>query len=354
MTISKRGDAYHSRFRYTCPVTGLKKRFSRTCGRCTKGEAKKLEARWRLELERPPVVKTQMKTATMTAFEAHWLRTIRATLKPSTFRGYERACRLYIVPWFGSQDIRHIGPEDVAELQSSIASGRSPKTVNNTVGVLSTMMTAAVHWGYADGNPCEGIRPVPSAPQSFDWYTQRETDTFLSHVMCHRPQWHAFFAMALWTGMRQGEQTALQWGDLDLNGGRVTIRRAYTEGKLGTPKNGRARTLQMPKALVEVLRQHPRTLRSELVFPSSTGRYATNNLYTSRLRMMSKLCPLRRIKWHELRHSYASQLATAGVPIAVIQQLMGHSDLKTTMRYAHLCPATVDGYVERLTMRETG
>ncbi|MCB9694691.1 MAG: site-specific integrase [Alphaproteobacteria bacterium] len=191
--------------------------------------------------------------------------------------------------------------------------------------------------------------PWPSPPKRTTWYDREQTQRFLKHCQRVRPQWHAFFATALRTGLRQGELAALEWHDLDLGDHpRVHVRRAITEGHVGSPKSGLARIVPLPSDLVAILKAHPRRLGTELVFPARDGGYLTNSCCWKRLQFVQRSAGMPFTSVHDLRHSYASQLAMAGVPLSVIQSYLGHADIETTMRYAHLCPRERDRYVERL------
>ncbi|MCA9566280.1 MAG: site-specific integrase [Myxococcales bacterium] len=186
-------------------------------------------------------------------------------------------------------------------------------------------------------------------PKTTTWYDREQTQRFLKHCQRVRPQWHAFFATALRTGLRQGELAALEWHDLDLGDHpRVHVRRAITEGHAGSPKSGLARIVPLPSDLVAILKAHPRRLGTELVFPARDGGYLTNSCCWKRLQLVQRSAGMPFTSVHDLRHSYASQLAMAGVPLSVIQSYLGHADIETTMRYAHLCPRERDRYLERL------
>ncbi|MCB9693533.1 MAG: site-specific integrase [Alphaproteobacteria bacterium] len=352
MAVHKRGDVWHVRFRYFDPDTQEHRRFSRSCGAgITRAAALELEAQWRLEALRPTRKDEapKKKRAAFSGFAAHWLRTHGPRLKPSTRRSYHQICRLYLVPHFGDRYLREIGPELVAELQAGMAANRSPKTVRNALGALSCLFHHAVRWGYADANPVDGIDHLPRAPTRIRWYDRLTGQRFLEVCRRERPAWHALFATALKTGLRQGELVALEWHDLELGDHpRVHVRRAVVEGNVGTPKNGRERVVPLPSDLVAILREHPRTLGTDLVFPSPTGDHLPPATILKRLRRVQRLAKLEEVTFHDLRHSYASQLATAGVPLAAIQAYLGHSDIQTTMRYAHLCPVAAEGFVERL------
>ena len=121
----------------------------------------------------------------------------------------------------------------------------------------------------------------------------------------------------------------------------------YTHGQLGTPKSGHGRVIPMSSALAAALQAH-RHLRGKLVFSKEDGSY----LHRSRVKHPFWTCiqvaGVPKIRLHDLRHSFASQLVAKGIPLKGVQTLLGHADIRMTMRYAHLSPSETARYVEVL------
>lgn len=155
--------------------------------------------------------------------------------------------------------------------------------------------------------------------------------------------------------MRIGELTALKWSDVDLVKKVLTVNRnAYKRVLSDSPKNGKSRDIPLSDLAVETLKaQRLRSaLRGEFVFSDSEGAFV--NFYCTRT--MDRVCRragLRKIGWHALRHTFASHLVMLGVPLKVVQELLGHSSMDMTLRYAHLAPATVNTSIQLLDSRET-
>jgi integrase len=142
---------------------------------------------------------------------------------------------------------------------------------------------------------------------------------------------------ALQTGARAGEQLALQWGDIDFRSNLVVFRRSSTRGVVGHKKSGREAKVPLTATLEAALKAH-RHMRSRLVFCNDDGSPLSLWQLHERLEMVCRRAGLRKVRWHDLRHSFASQLATAGVPIRHIQAWLNHSTIHMSMRYAHLAP----------------
>jgi len=113
--------------------------------------------------------------------------------------------------------------------------------------------------------------------------------------------------------------------------------RAVAKNDVGTPKSGRKRSIELGHEIAAALKKH-RHLRSELVFCTSDGRMLTENECKHPMRRACRRAGLRLIGWHTLRHTFASHLVMRGAPLKAVQELLGHADIRMTMRYSHLSP----------------
>lgn len=356
MAVTKRGDRWYVAFRYNDPITGEPKRFRRTTGAgATKADAKQLEAEWRLEMTSPPApAAPEVKSAAFSGFAHHWHQVhVLANCKPSTQRSYHTVMRMHLVPHFGDRDLRTIDAEAIEAFKAAqLKAGSKPKSVNNRLGVLGRLFHDAHRWKYCEHNPCEDVQPVSTGIKTFRFWTREQSDRFLKAIEEAEPRWHALFAVALLSGLRQGEILGLDWDAVDLTAGILYVRQSWTEGKLGTPKSGLNREVPMPSRLADILRRHPRRIDTDIVFPRAEPHEGTLRLSQPCLwkpfHRGVRRAGIPKIGFHDLRHSYASQLVMAGVPLKAVQEYLGHADLTTTMRYAHLSPTARASYVEVL------
>jgi site-specific recombinase XerD len=127
----------------------------------------------------------------------------------------------------------------------------------------------------------------------------------------------------------------------------LTVRQAVSRGVVGVPKSGKGREVPLSNDCVRALQAH-RHLRGPYVFCYADGRMLRPNECKRPLWRACKKAGLRRIGWHVLRHSFASQLVMRGVPLKAVQELLGHSTIEMTMRYAHLSPEVTREAVQRL------
>ena len=147
------------------------------------------------------------------------------------------------------------------------------------------------------------------------------------------------------TGMRQGELLALRWMDVDWIAHRVRVRRNFVRGKFGTPKSKRSsRSIPLADDVareLELLFQASSYQADEdLVFAHPhTGRPIDRSLLLKRFKAALKRAGVREIRFHDLRHTFGTRMAAAGVPMRTLQEWMGHRDFKTTLIYADYAPA---------------
>lgn len=222
--------------------------------------------------------------------------------------------------------------------------GLSEKSVKNIRTTLQTLLGFAVKWGYLSRMPELPDVIVPEA--SFDWYQASEVRQLLDASRDGRARTVLLFAVH--TGLRMGEQRALRWTDIDFERRIITVRRSAPKGLSieKTPKSNRHRRVDITDELVEALKRFPRV--SDTVFCNSDGSKLKPGQFHEILWAAQKRSGLRRIKWHELRHSFASILTSGGAPLRVVQSLLGHSTIRMTERYAHLAPGQSASFIHLL------
>ena len=194
------------------------------------------------------------------------------------------------------------------------------------------MLRIAKQWGIISNVP--HIQSLKVPPQSFDFLSFDEAEKLVEST---EGQWKAMILLALKTGLRLGELRALRWEDVDLKAGRILVQQAAWRDTIGTPKNGRPREVPLSDQALEILRRH-RHLRGGFVFCGRDGAMFTVSSCNRPIWLACRRAQLRRIGWHVLRHTFASHLVMRGAYIKAVQELLGHSDIKMTMRYAHLSP----------------
>jgi integrase len=281
---------------------------------------------------------------TLNGFSQEFVDTYaRTNNKPSSVEAKSMILRIHLKPALGSLRLDRIGPRELERYKAEkLTAGLSPKSINNHLTVLRRMLDVAREWEIISAVP--KVKWMRCPKPKFDFFDFSEAERLVAGA---DGQWGTMILLALRTGLRLGELLALRWEDVDLVVGRLVVRRAVARNIIGTPKNGRTREIPLSKEAIRALKEH-RHLRGENVFCDEGGEMVTKGATKRPLWRACRRAGLRRIGWHVLRHSFASHLVMRGVPIKAVQELMGHSTIEMTMRYAHLSPEVPRAAVDLL------
>jgi integrase len=271
--------------------------------------------------------------------------------KRSTRQNIESEVRVHLAPFFHGRGLDSIRAEDVHDLVAALeGKGLSPKSIRNVIGTLSALFTFArsPRRRWATTNPCDGV-DLPAVPDATEirFLTLDEVDALVASA---RPGMfkafdRAMFLTAAMTGLRKGELVALRWRDVDWTSSRIRVRQNYVRGEFGTPKSRRS-TRSVPMAdevageLERLFQQSRWQADDDLVFahPATAGPLPKPNV-TRRMRAALKAAGLDTGHcFHDLRHTFGTRMAAAGVPMRTLQEWMGHRDLSTTQIYADYAP----------------
>lgn len=295
---------------------------------------------------------SRKETPTFKTFATKWLKTYPTVAgnKPSEQAAKTSIMNNHLIPTFGNLTLDNINPKRIDEFTANlIGKGKTPKTVANILGVLARCLRSAVEW--EDLNKLPVIKKPCVPPPDYDWLTRQESEHLLASARDHED--HTTLLFALDTGCRAGEQLAIRWGQIDLTNKKVLIRRAVWQGHEGTPKAHKRREVPLTHRLENALKKH-KHLKGPYVFCNPDGTPLTIWQLQYVLTRTLQHARLREVTWHALRHSFASQLVSAGISLRVVQELLGHSDIRTTMRYAHLAPGLYRDAVAVLDGEKTG
>ena len=227
--------------------------------------------------------------------------------------------------------------------------GAADKTIANAHGLLAGIMKGAVLDGYIETSPCIGVklpRATDHETETGRYLTQAEFVELSLHVREVEPSFEIVAWFLAGTGCRWGELEALDRQALDLDAGTVKIRRAakyanVTPRPIGPTKTKRSkRTIALPDELIEALRVHTARMKPDaLVFTDLRGRQLSQAVFWRVWDKARKAADLESVRIHDLRHSHASWLLAAGVPVHVVSARLGHESIQTTVdTYGHLMP----------------
>jgi len=286
---------------------------------------------------------------TFAEFSAEWFEThVRTNCKPSSQRSRAHILKNHLVPFFGTARLTEITTGRVEKYKASkVHNGLSPKTINEHLGILGKCLRDARDWDKPVADP--KLKPLRLQKPGFDCLNQEEAERLLAAMRSTR--WKAMATLALHTGLRRGELFGLRWEDVDLEKANLVVRQSIVEGIVGPPKNYRERSVPLDRAAIEALASMPEN--HELVFHRGDGHPLRCSTAQGALHRACLRASLRPIGWHTFRHTFASWLATSGVPVPSIQALLGHSTITMTMRYTHIASSALRDAVSTLDPRPT-
>jgi integrase len=236
---------------------------------------------------------------------------------------------------FWDRMIGDISMLDVEKYRNRRRKEVSTSTVNREIACLKHMLNKAVDWGYLADNPLRSMKLFKEPPGRVRYLTERE----LSRLLNYCPdKLRSIVIVALNTGMRKGEILNLKWQDIDLNHRLITIKQT---------KNNEIRTIPINDTLHAELRSMNRELDSQYVFVNERTGKPYTDVKTS-FKTARKRAGIDDFHFHDLRHTFASRLVMAGENIRTVQELLGHKDIKMTMRYSHLSTAHKQNAVRKL------
>jgi integrase len=313
----------------------------------TRAQAERELAR-RIELERPAV----RSGLTIKSAAERYLDHLELVLerKPTTIGDYRSMLRRHIEPFFGTRALERIDSDRIrAFLAAKKKEGLATKTVINQLAFLHGLFAFALKRGWVVVNPVASVDRPRAAGTDPDirYLDLAEVEALLAAIPDDDlgATERALYLTAAMSGLRQGELVALRWTDVDWRASRIRVRRNYTRQRFGTPKSRRSsRSVPMIERVARALDRHHRGSdfqgEEDLVFAHPhTGHPLDASKLRKRFKEALERAELRPIRFHDLRHTFGTHCASAGVPLRTLQEWLGHRDFKTTLVYADYAPS---------------
>jgi integrase len=306
---------------------------------------------------------------------AQWLDGLR--IADSTLASYRKNCRLHVVPYIGSVPLARLTTARLDALYRELersgrrdykgGTGLSARTVSYIATIVKAALKAAVDQNLIARNPADRAHP-PAAretrPPEIRPWSAGQLSTFLAWADEHSRTDAVAWRLLAYSGVRRGEVLALRWRDLDVGAARLSVRRSVglvrTKGQgaemiEGSTKSGRERVVNLDPLTVAALRSWRaaragldlRLARDDaLIFGTLDGDHQHPEFFTRRFTRSLAIArrelgtdALPAIRLHDLRHSHASLMLAAGVPIKVVSERLGHSSVMITLTvYQHVLP----------------
>lgn len=283
-------------------------------------------------------------------FVGHFIEDARANLSPNTARSYEQVLRLHVLPHIGRLKLDQIDAVRLRRFYSELRrDGLSPSLVARVHVTLRRVLNVAKREERIEANPLDRVdAPAYKRPPARAM-TVEQVEAFLRAARGHRLE--ALFVLAVTTGMRQGELFALRWDAIDLKRRTLSVTHSVQEigGELERiePKTDTSkRRIELSKMAIDALERrleigHTEEHKSPYAFPSPAGGLLRKSNFLRRVYF-----PMRAaagipdtVPFHSLRHTAATMLLLQGVSPRVVQELLGHADVRLTLgTYSHVLP----------------
>ena len=263
---------------------------------------------------------SKKRTPTFVQFAEIYLE--HARQKKKTWRYDEGALRT-AASFFKSKRVDQITSWDIERYRAKRAECRAKGTANKELALLRYMFNLAVEWGFLEKSPVAGVKALKEDEHPMRVLSSSEEEALLEAAAGHLKP---IIVAALNTGMRKGELLSMRWRSVDLRRRVVTVE---------VSKAGKVRHIPINGRLLTELKPLRKRGASGYVFRFNGN--PIKDIKTAFLKAVrrSKIKPCR---FHDLRHTFATRLVLAGVDLATVKELMGHSSISTTMRYAHPAP----------------
>jgi integrase len=308
---------------------------------------------------------------TVGQFLDRWLEHMKSQVAPRTHERYSEIARKSIAPLLGNLLLPKLQPARIsAAYAKALADGRrdgkgglSPRTVGHMHRILRQALQQAIRWQILARNPADAVRPPKVERSKMRALDPSETAALLDAV--HSTRLFMPVLLAITTGMRRGEITALRWRAVDLANAQLAVVASAEQTALGVrekeTKSGRARTVSLTGlALEELGRQKARQAEELLrlgirqtddmhVVAQIDGQPLMPQSLTHEFSRFIASNTLPRIRFHDLRHTHATQLLASGVHPKIAQERLGHANIGTTLDlYSHVMPGMQNDAASRV------
>ena len=301
------------------------------------------------------------------AFLTAWLEDVaRPNLRPRVFVRYRELLTLHAIPTLGARPLAKVTPQDMQALyRVKLEEGLAPRTVGHLHRVLHRALADALRWGLVARNVCDAVKPPKVQAQEMRALSPNEARQLLTAAAGDPLQ--ALYVVAVTVGLRQGELLGLKWADVDLDAGRLQVRRSIArvngQGWIEQePKSAKSRrSVALTRLAVESLYRHRRRQLERrvkalawedngFVFANEVGRPLTPQNLTQRSFLpLLERAGLPRVRFHDLRHTAATLLLAQGVHPKVVQEMLGHSTVSLTLDvYSHVTPTLQSEAAEKM------
>lgn len=355
--VYKKGDTYYIRFDAPRGLDGKRRQVGKSCTGMTKKEAKQhlheIEAKIvRGEYQQPS-------SHTISTYLEEWLVHTRGLIGENTFANYTMVVHKHLIPGLGNTKLSELTPLQIQRYYATLqklGSNRnstrhpkalSPKTIKNIHGIFHRALAQAVRLGILVRNPTDAVDTPKVSRAKVNAATPEELLSLMAAIE-EAGVWRLPLLITLGTGMRRGEVLALQWQDYNPTAKTLVIQRALSQISTdnvivkGT-KTDQTRVVLVNDSLAEEINHHreltPFHGPCDWICARTDGSHHTPRHLTRAFDSIVNKMGINRLTLHGLRHSHATTLIAAGVPVKTVSERLGHSTVVITQDiYAHVLP----------------
>lgn len=260
-----------------------------------------------------------------------------AKINLSGYRQLEGKYKGHLLPRFTNVQLKDITTVDIENLKSSLLKNNyDPSTIKKIISLMSSIFNHARKADPSIINPTKNLSKIKDIPKEIITLKEEEVDNLISSSS-HDTKFTSIIGLAAYAGLRASEILGLEWRYIDFSKNELTIRQRIVEGELKeTTKNGKIRIIPIGNKLLTILKKHKLTSgKNDFVISNKKGGH-----YHHIQKLFGNIKSLSDADFeggiHILRHTFATTAIKKGVDLPTVQLWMGHSDIKTTMKYVHI------------------
>ncbi len=294
---------------------------------------------------------TEQSGMTLSEWMDQWMESVKGTIRPSTFRNRWNSVEKQIKPHLGNKKLSQLRPRDIQRFYEKLAAegrwdgqgGLSSNTVRGIHTILHSALKAAVQASLIPRNPTEGFPSPKGHSQPKRILDDGQLERFMEKIR-DDPLWHDLFYTELTTGLRRGELCGLKWEDFHEKSGTLMIRRTVHKEKGGvlttwdTKTTAGTRKIVLPPSTAELLKKRRAATKSEWIFPNPVKPELPIDPSSAyrHLKTLLNQTGLPDIRFHDLRHTFATHALTSGVDAKTLSSILGHTNASFTLdTYTH-------------------
>jgi integrase len=322
---------------YSVRGSGRQRRYTiGGCDRWTASDARRRAKELKAEIDQgaDPLadIKAEREAPTMADLIERFEQEHLPRKRETTVADYRLMLKTYVVPHFGEhRKVADITFADIDALHRRITKAGHPYRSNRVLSLLSKMFALSIKWGMRNDNPCRGIER--NTEYNRERYLSADELARLTKALAESPDKDVADAirLLLFSGARKNEVLTMKWADVDLTAG--TWKKPANMSKT---KKANEVELSAPARMLLVERMGRKADGEEYVFPGrGNGAHHGRDIWHT-WRKLCKAADISDLRIHDLRHSFASELVSAGYSLPMIGSLLGHRNVQTTARYSHL------------------